>query len=256
MNGADYRVEIGEEEVACVDPGGRRHAVSWNALESVRVVTTGSGPAAPEVLWVLEAGRARCVVPQSAAGEPELLARLERLPGFDRAAVVAALDSPGDASFPCWRRHDDGVAAAQERRGLSGAEKLALVTAGLGVLHHADHVLRVDHNGWPFRPQVTPFTLSLLVYAVVALLLALRRSPRLRVALALALFLVPTLAHVFLETPIDQFRTWAERPDVNLLGVASPALGAVAVAVGILLSAFAFATLVGFWREARRPATV
>lgn len=37
---------------------------------------------------------------------------------------------------------------------LSTAEKLALVTTGIGVLHHADHVLRVNHSGWPFRPEV------------------------------------------------------------------------------------------------------
>jgi len=30
-----------------------------------------------------------------------------------------------------------------------------------------DHVLRVDHSGWPFRPGVTPFTFSLIVYPVV-----------------------------------------------------------------------------------------
>ncbi len=254
MNEADYRVELSEEDAGCVDPGGRRNAVSWAALESVRVVTTGAGPFAPDVFWVLEGGGAKCVVPLGASGEPALLERLQALPGFDNEAFIKAMGSAEDASFPVWRREDAARAAPARRTGLSGAEKLALATAGLGLLHHADHVLRFDHSGWPFRPEVTPFTWSLLVYPLIALLLTLRRHPRLRVALAAVLFLVPTLAHVFLETPAEQFRTWAERSDVNLLYVASPALGAAAVAVSVLLTLAALATLVAFWREARRAA--
>ncbi|VXC84113.1 hypothetical protein [Sphingomonas sp. AX6] len=37
----------------------------------------------------------------------------------------------------------------------------------LGILHHIDHVLRVDHSGWPFRDVVTPFTFSLLAYPIL-----------------------------------------------------------------------------------------
>jgi hypothetical protein len=36
-----------------------------------------------------------------------------------------------------------------------------------GVLHHVDHVVRGNHSGWPFREEVTPFTFSLLVYALL-----------------------------------------------------------------------------------------
>jgi uncharacterized membrane protein len=35
------------------------------------------------------------------------------------------------------------------------------------VLHHADHVIRGNHSGWPFQAEVTPFTLSLLIYALI-----------------------------------------------------------------------------------------
>lgn len=35
------------------------------------------------------------------------------------------------------------------------------------VLHHADHVVRGTHSGWPFGAEVTPFTYSLLIYALV-----------------------------------------------------------------------------------------
>jgi TM2 domain-containing membrane protein YozV len=35
------------------------------------------------------------------------------------------------------------------------------------VLHHADHVIRGNHSGWPFQAEVTPFTFSLLIYALI-----------------------------------------------------------------------------------------
>jgi hypothetical protein len=137
-------------------------------------------------------------------------------------------------------------------RRLTTAERLAIATTAIALVHHLDHVLRFDHSGWPFKTEVTPFTYSLAVYPVIALTLALRRYPRVRVLLAGLLFAVPTLAHIFLETPADQFHTWAHLPQVNLVHVTSAALGMLAVAVTILLSVFAFATLVAFWREARQ----
>jgi hypothetical protein len=36
-----------------------------------------------------------------------------------------------------------------------------------GVLHHVDHVVRGNHSGWPFIEEVTPFTFSLLFYALL-----------------------------------------------------------------------------------------
>lgn len=49
--------------------------------------------------------------------------------------------------------------------GLSRSTRnLLLLAIVLAVIHHADHVLRVDHSGWPFRAMVTPFTFSLIAY--------------------------------------------------------------------------------------------
>ncbi len=36
-----------------------------------------------------------------------------------------------------------------------------------GLMHHADHVIRGNHSGWPFEAEVTPFTFSLLIYALI-----------------------------------------------------------------------------------------
>jgi hypothetical protein len=101
---------------------------------------------------------------------------------------------------------------------LSAADRLVLATTVLAVLHHIDHVLRVIHSGWPFHPTVSPFTYSLLVYPVIASVLIARGWPRLRIWLSALIFLVPTLSHVFLETPLEQYRNWTAEPAINPLG--------------------------------------
>ena len=141
------------------------------------------------------------------------------------------------------------------RRRYTTAEKWALVATGIGFIHHADHVLRFDHSGWPFLPEVNAFTYSLLVYPLIAILLLIRGRRRFRAALAFVLFLFPTLAHIFIETPFMQYRTWSSRPDVNLLGVSSPVLGAVAVVITVSLSAAALVVFLAFLRRAREQSS-
>lgn len=43
----------------------------------------------------------------------------------------------------------------------------ASCTTIFAFVHHLDHVVRGNHSGWPFEPAVTPFTFSLLIYALI-----------------------------------------------------------------------------------------
>ncbi len=142
---------------------------------------------------------------------------------------------------------------------LSPSERLLLLAAVLAVIHHADHVLRADHSGWPFLPQVTPFTFSLLVYPIFLAVFLARLKPWYRVFGTAVLFLFATLSHTLLETPMDQYRTWAYGSNFpghvgqhNLLGQDSKILGMCAVIVTVLLSLTLLATLLAFIRAARR----
>ena len=62
-------------------------------------------------------------------------------------------------------------ATAREARGSKGYRRvlLGLATAAtlFSLLHHADHVARGSHSGWPFEAEVTPFTFSLVIYALI-----------------------------------------------------------------------------------------
>ncbi len=154
---------------------------------------------------------------------------------------------------------------AKAGRGVGGASRrslvLALATTVLGLIHHVDHVLRVDHSGWPFRDEVTSFTYSLLlVYPIILFVFLVRSRPSLGAG-ALALLLVALQgAHVFAETPGDQYGVWANNTSTdphmlgqpNLLGIESPALGVLAAGESILLSIFLLATVVSLVVDARR----
>jgi hypothetical protein len=150
--------------------------------------------------------------------------------------------------------------AAPSREPLTLGEWMLVGVVGLAVLHHADHVLRGDNSGWPFTPDATPFTISLLVYPIFVLdFLLLRRRPWVRVGLVAVLFVALQVTHAIVEPPTDQYGTWANRissvphalGQPNLLDTASPILGALSVAVSSLLSLAVLAALVLLAREAR-----
>ena len=142
--------------------------------------------------------------------------------------------------------------------GMSLSEKLMLLATGLGLLHHTDHVLRFDHSGWPFRPEVSPFTYSLLVYPLLLAVLVLRSYPWIRVTLMVLVFLGLQVAHIFFEPPSHQYGTWArghgETPSgaqpPNLLEIASPLLGVLSAGLSIILSLITLATIMSLVRDA------
>ena len=148
-------------------------------------------------------------------------------------------------------------------RPLSLAEKLVVAVIGLGLVHHADHVLRADHYGFPFKPQVTLFTFTLGFYVIFATVLWARSHPWYRVW-AMAFVVVATLfAHTMIEPPQQIWGTWADNvsrpaplftPDgsKNQLNVESPLLAVLAIVEVLLLQAVMIGALVLFIGEARR----
>lgn len=100
------RVTIDDRGVSCHWPDGSETGIAWGALRAVTIRTTDAGPREEDVFLVLEGAGAACCIPQGADGSDELLERLQRLPGFDNEAVIAAMGCTDNATFPCWRRID------------------------------------------------------------------------------------------------------------------------------------------------------
>lgn len=151
----------------------------------------------------------------------------------------------------------DSEPVVLNRWGLPRSEVLLAITVIMGLLHHADHVLRHDHSGWPFIAEITPFTFSLLVYPILLSVYLARSWSWYRAAATGFILVGIQAAHTWLETPRDQYHTWAagvsdfpqSLGQSNLLHVASPAMGIAAVVVSILLSIALFLTVIGFIRD-------
>lgn len=141
----------------------------------------------------------------------------------------------------------------------SRSVQLLWLSVGVSLIHHVDHILRLDHSGWPFLPRTTPFTYSLLVYPVFLSLFLARSNSWYRVIGTAGLFLFATAAHIFFEPMRDKFHTWTYGSNLpghigekNLLGINSPVLGVCSIGLAVLLSVSLLVTLFAFVRDARR----
>jgi hypothetical protein len=157
------------------------------------------------------------------------------------------------ATSEAWR---DGLRPPSRR-----SKVLLLAAAGLGVLHLVDHVLRADHSGWPFLDEVTPFTFFAVAVLPVILFAHFDRSrPWLRFGLVAILLVAVLFAHVFLETPGDQYGVWATNVSTepyalgrpNLLNVELPVLGVLTAVEATLLNLSLLAAVVSLFVDARR----
>src|SRR3712207_5219032 len=97
----------------------------------------------------------------------------------------------------------------------------------LGFFHHVDHVVRGNHSDWPFEQEVTPFTFSLLIYALLLPGLYLTWRGRLMAGywLFTATVLLELVTSVHFvgkdrEAPIRDIYAVYDSPVVGLLAVA------------------------------------
>jgi hypothetical protein len=80
-------------------------------------MTTDEGPVGDDFIWMLHAGDGTgCVLSLERASENGLLERLQRLPGFDNAAVIRASGSTQWAEFVCWEGEPGEGSAASGRQ--------------------------------------------------------------------------------------------------------------------------------------------
>ncbi|SNS07025.1 hypothetical protein SAMN06893096_101683 [Geodermatophilus pulveris] len=151
---------------------------------------------------------------------------------------------------------------------LDTVQRLVLVVIPLGLLHHADHVGRADHSSWPSRPEVGPFTATLLIYPVLVLVLLAGRRPWVRVTGLGVVSLFTLLAHTVIEPPQQVYGTWAHNRSTdavlytvdaehlhNRFGIESSVLGVVAASVTVVLTTLLLVAWAVAIRDARRAGT-
>ena len=144
-------------------------------------------------------------------------------------------------------------------------EKLITIIVPLGILHHIDHVLRGDHSGWPFRPEVTAFTFTLLIYPILALAWYMHSRPWIRAGAIGVVAVFVLFAHTLIEPPQQIYGTWAHNRSTdallytvdpehihNLLNIESPLLGTAATLLAVLLTVIIITAFAVAVRDALR----
>jgi hypothetical protein len=100
-----FVVTVSDSEVINKRPDGVIERIALKDLKEVAIETNSSGPWGADVWWLLTGATAdaRCAYPGGATGEQSVLQWLQRLPGFDDKAVIAAMGSTSNARFVCWQ---------------------------------------------------------------------------------------------------------------------------------------------------------
>ncbi len=96
-----FIVEVTQsDEIVCQALGQSDQRISMRELGAVYVETNDSGPWGADLWWLLndKSGQTKVAFPQMATGEDAVIARLERLPGFE----IKGMNSTENARFLCW----------------------------------------------------------------------------------------------------------------------------------------------------------
>jgi len=95
---------VSGRSIYCRRVNGIAEELLWDDLQRVLIRTTDQGPFSDDVFFILETTQFTVWIPQPARGCDELLQALQRLPGFDNAAVIAAMGCTDNHVFHCWQR--------------------------------------------------------------------------------------------------------------------------------------------------------
>ena len=97
-------VTVTADHVECHHPKEDSQILPWSELIRVELLTNDQGPWSCDVYWHLVGEKSECFVPQGATGEQDLIVALERLPGFSKEAMSAAMCCTDNQEFVCWQR--------------------------------------------------------------------------------------------------------------------------------------------------------
>ncbi len=104
-----HEVTFKEDIIHYQRPDGVTESVALSSLRAVIIETNDLGPYVADVFWILVGeGTSGCRIPQGAAGDSELLERLQTLPGFDSRKFLDAMSSTLCQKFTVWEKDSDG----------------------------------------------------------------------------------------------------------------------------------------------------
>jgi hypothetical protein len=99
------RVRFDATHIVRTMSDGRSETIEWRDVSKITIVTSDAGPAVEDVYWEFASAKSErgCLVANGAEGMRELLAHIQRFPGFDNRRVAEAMGSTTSNEFVVWR---------------------------------------------------------------------------------------------------------------------------------------------------------
>lgn len=101
------RVEFDDDGIIRHHPDGSTESIRWNEIDTITIITTNQGPREEDAYWVFENtdNTQGCMVSNGAKGFPDLLDRMQSLPGFRDEMVIEAMGTTSNKRFVAWQRN-------------------------------------------------------------------------------------------------------------------------------------------------------
>jgi len=95
---------LDDQTLAVKHPFSRSFSIKLDELDEIGVETTGQGPFAEDVFWVLKRDRMRLRIGDPHPIFEKLMERFSSLEGFDWKPFNEAMTCTDNRYFVCWRR--------------------------------------------------------------------------------------------------------------------------------------------------------
>lgn len=106
MTANSWTVALDGARVTTTDHQGTIASMALSALTAIAIETRDTGPFAADLWWLLFGPDLTVAIafPHDADGVDAVVDDLMSLPGFDYEAMIAAMGSTDNASFPLWKK--------------------------------------------------------------------------------------------------------------------------------------------------------
>lgn len=98
-----FKVQFDSYRVWCAKPTGEVSVIEWKRLTTI-LYDSMPGHAGTLNLWVLQGIGQLCVIPEGALGLDDLIAKLQKIPGFKMPEEGEAKQDGDRITITCWKK--------------------------------------------------------------------------------------------------------------------------------------------------------
>ena len=100
----DYIVTITEKDIKVEHPERKTEQISWEDIQSIKLINTDDGPWLPDVWLALLGNGTGCLIPRGAKGFDEVYDIVSKYDGFNFENFIKSMSCSDNAEFDLWAK--------------------------------------------------------------------------------------------------------------------------------------------------------